>query len=394
MEKERIIFQNSTKYINEGYSLGEGILYCGRIYTSPNNCACGQCTGQCGPDDGCACPDCEYTLSYILFSTGKMQCEKCQKTLLRINIFNLKNIVKSNSKSNPTFQCNICHKHFTNQLFIPLMHCMRCNYNICPKCAFSKISYFEPKKPYIESGFKLGAGMIYCKKNYANPDYCLCGGCDGNCGPENGCPCPLCDSILCYNIYLKSNFMNCNKCKDLLSKTTFFQLKKYLDENKMNKLKCFLCSLNYRNDFEIIYYCYKCNTSLCKLCAFKKNILNMKNICFPKMPIFLDYMAGKIIQNKNMKELKIVKEKNFKIIKKEGGRNISIYLKTLIGRIYTININDSETIRKLKEELRKIDEKYREYKTLLIYKNKTLDDDKYISDYELDNENIIYIISK
>ena len=193
MKKERIIFQNSKRYVNEGNGIGEGLLYCGQMYTSPNGCPCTTCDGQCGPDNGCPCPDCDNTLSYILFSTGKMKCEICKKSLIRIKVCTL------NLFSEVDFTCNICLRSFFNILFIPLMFCMKCKYKLCPKCAFSKLTFYEQKKPYIEPGFKAGEGMIYCKKNYADNGHCLCAGCDGNCGPENGCSCPLCDSILGYN---------------------------------------------------------------------------------------------------------------------------------------------------------------------------------------------------
>lgn len=396
MEK-RIIFQNSNKYINEGSGNGEGLLYCGQIYTSNNSCPCGTCDGQCGPDNGCPCPDCDYTLSYILFSTGQMKCEKCQKSLIRIKVCNLRYILKSFYELD--YDCHSCYTNFYNDLFIPLMYCMKCNYKICPKCAFSKITFFVPKKPYIESGFKLGEGMIYCKKNYTENGFCLCRGCDGNCGPENGCPCPLCDSILGYNIYLKSNQLMCKKCKNnLLVKTTFFILKKKYGDKTTKSFKCSLCPHQTQYDFEDIYFCYKCKYNICKLCAFKYNIVNLKNICFPKHPIFLDNMEKEIetkIREKRIKEIKVDKQKGFKIVKnKEDGKNIKIYLKTLIGRIYTININDSENIRKIKDELTRIDGKYRPFNTILIYKNKILDDDEYLSDYQLDNESLINIISK
>ena len=307
MKKERIIFQNSKIYINEGNGFGEGLLYCGQMYTNPDGCPCGDCDGHCGPDNGCPCPDCDYTLSYILYSTGKMKCEICKKTLIRINIFNLRNILKSNIYyMGNDFTCDSCYKDYTGILFIPLMVCKKCNYKLCPKCAFSKITVFEQKIPYIEEGYKLGAGMIYCKNNYVDPNYCLCGGCDGNCGPEKGCQCPLCDSILGYNIYLKSNNMRCNKCNNLLVKTTLYELKKNFGENAINSLKCFLCYQNNKNDFQIIYFCYKCKNNICKLCAFKNNIVDIKNICFPKQPIFLDNME------------KVIEEK---IKKKKNGRN-------------------------------------------------------------------------
>ena len=89
-------------------------------------------------------------------------------------------------------------------------------------------------------------------------------------------------------------------------------------------------------------------------CAFKNNILNIKNLCFPKPPFFLGNMEEmkRKIQKEKIEECKICKQRCFNInSKKEGGKIICIYLKTLIGRIYTINIDDSESIGKLKEEL-------------------------------------------
>ena len=114
-------------------------------------CPCGDCDGHCGPDNGCPCPDCDYTLSYILYFTGKMKCEICKKTLIRINIFNLRNILKSNIYyMGNDFTCDSCYKDYTGILFIPLMVCKKCNYKLCPKCAFSKITVFEQKIPYID----------------------------------------------------------------------------------------------------------------------------------------------------------------------------------------------------------------------------------------------------
>ena len=396
MKNEGIVIQNSKKFINEGNGLGKGLLYCGEIYANENGCPCGTCDGRCGPDNGCPCPDCEYTLSYILYSSGKMKCEKCNKTLLRINIFNLRNMAKSNNNLNPSFRCNICHSSFSQELFIPLMHCKKCNYNMCPKCAFSKITSFEQNIPNLMKGDQIGAGMIYCGQNYTNYESCLCGTCDGNCGPDNGCPCPLCDSILGYNIYLKSNKMRCDKCKNLLVKTYLYHLKKI---KGLNKFQCFLCSYIYDNRFDcqVIYHCFKCKKNVCQSCAFKNNILNIKNLCFPKPPFFLVNMEEmkRKIQKEKIEECKICKQRGFNITqKKEGGKNICIYLKTLIGRIYTINIDDSESIGKLKEELRKFDDKYKFYNTILFYKNKILDDDSYISNCGIDNESLINIILK
>ena len=60
MKKESLIFRNSKQYINEGNGNGKGILYCGKKYSNEGCCKCGTCNGYCGPDNGCACPDCEY----------------------------------------------------------------------------------------------------------------------------------------------------------------------------------------------------------------------------------------------------------------------------------------------------------------------------------------------
>ena len=395
IKMEGIIFRNSKRYINEGIGLGQGILFCGDKYTNDGGCPCGNCVGHCGPNKGCSCPDCEYTLSYLLYSTGKMNCGICKKTLIRINIFNLKNILKSKTNMNPTFRCNICNKFYSNETFIPLMHCMKCNYNMCPKCAFSKLTTFEFEIPKLELGFNLGLGMIYCQKNYTESGFCLCGGCDGNCGPENGCPCPLCDAILGYNIYLKSNFMKC-KCNRLLVKTTTGLLKKISNKYQTS---CLLCNHELdKNDFQVIYHCYKCKKNLCKQCAYKNNILDIKNIVFPKTPISLENME-KIIREKIKKEktneFKIIKQKRFLIsTKKEKEKNISVYLKTILGTIYTISIDENEYISKLKEELRKLDKKYLENKTILIYQNRKLEDYDNFKELGIGDESLINAILK
>ena len=66
MEKEKLIFKNSkNNIIKEGNGIAKGILYCGQKYTNNGGCQCSTCDGFCGPDNGCACPDCEYTLAYL-----------------------------------------------------------------------------------------------------------------------------------------------------------------------------------------------------------------------------------------------------------------------------------------------------------------------------------------
>ena len=391
---EKIIFRNSKRYINEGIGFGEGILYCGDQYTNEKCCSCGSCDGHCGIDNGCPCPDCEYTLSYILYSTGKMKCGKCQKTLIRLKQRELKTIYSSQNIN--TFKCDSCNKRLSNELYIPLMHCLKCKYNLCPKCAFAKITPFEQENIKIEEGFNDGVGMIYCRKNYTNESFCLCGSCDGNCGEENGCPCPLCDAILAYNIYLKSNKMRCEKCNNNLRiKTTVGIMKKA----KKKILPCILCSRQLdKDDYHVIYNCTKCLKNVCQKCAYEFNIKNINNICYPKMPLFFDIIEKNLkdkIKKEALKNIKIIKQTRFKITKeKEKGNNISIYLKTLVGRIYTIVINDNEDVTKLKEELRKFDKKFIDCNTLLIYKNRKLEDYDYLKDVGIGNECLINVILK
>ena len=392
---EEIIFRNSNRYINEGKLNGKGLLYCGAKYTCSGGCPCGQCDGYCGLTNGCPCPDCDNTLSYILYSTGKMNCGVCNKNLIRLKLLDLKNIDKSKKRNITRYTCKICYQSYSNENYVPLFHCFKCDYNMCSKCAFKKISSFEPEIPKIEKGFNLGKGMLYCRKNYTTDSSCICGGCDGNCGEENGCPCPLCDAILGYNIYLKSNDMNCSVCKSLRIKTTVFLLQKA----NVNVTPCILCSHKFNKDsFQAIYHCNKCKKNVCCECAFKNNILDIKNLSYPKIPIFLGDMEKKLNDKKNEElknAIKICRQKKFRIIdKKVKGTEINIYLKTLVGRIYTITLEDNEDVSKIKDELGKLDKKFLNSDIILLYKNKKLEDTDNLLDVGIGNESLINFILK
>ena len=237
--------------------------------------------------------------------------------------------------------------------------------------------------------------MLYCRKNYTTESCCLCGGCDGNCGEENGCPCPLCDAILGYNIFLKSNGLTCAECKNLRIKTKVFLLK----AENIRLTNCILCSHNFsKDDFQDIYHCKKCKKNVCAPCAYKNNILNIKNICYPKMPLFLDDIDKKKDEKKKeeaKKEIKICKGKKFRIVdKKVKGVDINIYLKTLVGRIFTVTIEDNEDISKIKDELGKIDNKFLNSDMILLYKNKKLEDTDNLMDLGIGNESLINVILK
>lgn len=390
------IFRNSKNFINEGSGKGKGLLYCGEKYCNDGGCQCGSCDGYCGTTNRCPCPDCDNTLTYLLYSSGKMNCNTCKKTLIRIKVCNLKNLIQNHSKND--FKCNVCSHYYDKDDFIPLMHCFKCKYNICPECAFKKIEKFDPKVPHLELGIKKSKGIIYCTNNYTLSGQCICKGCDGNCGPENGCPCPLCDAILGYNIYLKKKNMFCQNCKGLMMKTTIHFLEK---AKKGSSYVCSYCHETDKETYLITYRCNKCKQNLCNRCAFKFNIVELKNIELPKVPIYFgdfdNIFKERLIkeQKENAKKYQICQQKKFKIgINKPTGKLICIYLKTLIGRIYTVNIDEGYGIIDIKRALNNLDRKYEEDKTIFIYKNKILEEDENIIDCQLTNECLINVILK
>ena len=277
MSNDLIFKSYKGNLMNRGSGDCQFLLYCGKRYTGHNGCQCLHCDGTCGPHYGCPCPDCYYTLGFILYSTGKMICPLCQNMLRRLNIFNLIILTQRTS-----FACNICYKNYT-KLYIPIMHCINCNYNVCPNCAFAKIDFNNLKisDNLLYIGSEGGEGMIYCGKMYCNNGKCLCGGCDGYCGKINGCPCPLCEIILGYNIYINTNLL-CGTCNNtLLVKTTFIQLLKF-NQNYDNEFICNICRKSYNQGYSSLFHCYTCNFDLCQVCAF--NLIKSKNILYPLLP--------------------------------------------------------------------------------------------------------------
>ena len=116
------------------------------------------------------------------------------------------------------------------------------------------------------------------------------------------------------------------------------------------------------------------------------------------MPLFLDDIDKKKDEKKKeeaKKEIKICKGKKFRIVdKKVKGVDINIYLKTLVGRIYTVSIEDNEDISKIKDELGKIDHKFLNSDMILLYKNKKLEDTDNLMDLGIGNESLINVILK
>ena len=428
MEQNKIIFKNSKNIINEGKNIGEGILYCGKKYTNKDACECGNCDGYCGPENGCACPDCEYTLTYILYSTNKMICEKCKKNLIRIKLCNLLLLLPNNPNK---ITCKKCKKNIVYPC-IQISHCFKCNYSICSKCAFLNISSFQNKNKnyniynYNKANF-VNLGAIYCGKKYTNEGYCLCNNCDGNCGPDNGCPCSMCSAFLGYNIYLYNNDNNNNLLKcvndgNLLIKSnsieySYIKLKneqnKNINESRIKPFFCNKCNSIKKNDSYInVYYCSKCFYCVCQHCVYFE-VRNDINFICPDEPIFLTWKnlisnkptisyknIEKLILNEYLNNINnnndIKNEISLFISKKrekpENTKNVNLYLKTLNGKIFNVNINNGETVNYLKNEIKKLDNNINPNKIKLLFKKQILKNWDFLCDYELEDNSIILII--
>ena len=255
---------SSGRILHEGNHNGKGILYCGNRYTSWHNCQCKTCDGVCGPNNGCPCPECDYILAYSLYLTGKMTCEKCSMTLIRLNLFNLQ---KLTGRYN-AFICNKCRQRYNSQN-TKVLHCFNCDYDLCPSCAFDILKTSLPlnNAPMLPHLGSSGVGGLYCGKKYANK--CLCGSCDGTCGPTNGCPCPICDIIFGYNIMLNWNRV-CTKCNkgNILEKSTLKIIRNATGRYKAGFI-CNNCKKLYFKNYLTVYHCYNCDYDICSQCVSK-----------------------------------------------------------------------------------------------------------------------------
>lgn len=165
---------NSDKIrLHEGDGNGTGILYCGKQYTGSGQCQCHSCDGVCGPNNGCACPECECILSFYLYSSGKMKCNYCNNTLIRLSLKNLQALTGGYN----SFGCDVCKKCYSS-IFIPVLHCFSCEYDVCPPCAIKRIDNSNIINIPNANQLIYGEGLLYCGKKFTNK--CICGGCDGS----------------------------------------------------------------------------------------------------------------------------------------------------------------------------------------------------------------------
>ena len=313
MSLYEITFRNSKSLINLGTGICQGLLYCGKRYTGSGGCSCLNCDGICGPSNKCPCPDCDLTLTYILYASGQMNCPKCKSLLLRLNLLNRINIF--GKYLNYSIICDLCRKPY-NEKYLPLLYCKNCDFDMCPNCAFSKINFIQLKnipKINLYKGESNGEGLIYCGRKYVLNNMCKCGTCDGTCGLINGCPCPICDLVLGYNIYINNN-MICGNCKNaILIKTTLVELKK-INSIYETGFSCNNCNLYYKDLFSHVYHCFKCNFNVCQRCTY--NTIKGKKLLFPFLP-----RISIANQEENKNEKKEFKDENNERKTKETDNN-------------------------------------------------------------------------
>ncbi len=100
-------------------------------------------------------------------------------------------------------RCDILSDTCTRKDFsdeeVQWFHCPICDYDVCLSCAPDRVN---GKGDRVRLGAAGGSGgftglqsgaIFYCGEK---KDECRCGGCDGRCGPTNGCPCASCYALL------------------------------------------------------------------------------------------------------------------------------------------------------------------------------------------------------
>ena len=100
------------------------------------------------------------------------------------------------------------------------------------------------------------------------------------------------------------------------------------------------------------------------------------------------------IEKEKIKAMSLSNQVGVKILNVKNGKNIKLILKKIDQKTYEININEAEKIIKLKQELKKIHETYKNMNLFLVWKGKILDDNEYICSYGIKNEDIIIFLTK
>ena len=118
--------------------------------------------------------------------------------------------------STKPFICDRCREHVNVlRVGVPRLQCLHCYYDLCAACALEHVQAARAgaEAEVARRGNALLTQMCnmdgtvchfgtdvtlvaYCGCEFGGKLKCLCGGCDGRCGPTNGCACAACTNAV------------------------------------------------------------------------------------------------------------------------------------------------------------------------------------------------------
>ena len=270
--------------INRCISLN-GLFYCGGELSS---CKCGKCGDVCGKDGkGCQCPGCHKT-QILYISAIRKKCPNGHS--LKKGCFG------KLKKDRRAFICGVCRSNILlgmwhSGIFVPprsplygpinfadsqyMLACEECLYFLCPAC----VTRVAPPMDYPSLGLITNAelfepvtgiqkwyrclGAIYCGRKM---DQCRCGGCDGYCGPDNGCPCNECLEDM-KRIICGAHF-KCS-CSNEYSVVPAIERKTKVFKTSCSECKCSISTSGYYGNL-LVLSCAGCKTVICPKCIRSK----------------------------------------------------------------------------------------------------------------------------
>ena len=284
-QPSRIFVNTNGQPLTKGTEKGEGMIYCGLRFTGENSCY-GTCDGICGPTNGCMCFECDTILTFAQYLSGQMKCETCHQTLIKLPKYFL---AAHNEGYRTAYICNICNQRISDS-YMPCFHCFQCNYDVCPKCATNKLNNYQYPLTFQKYMPTFGTGnastRLVCGERFVNPRACPCGKCDGICKSENNCSCPMCNTILDFNLF-KAGLLKCKKCN--IGQLFKYKIKYLKKLRNYHGMVCDICRKSCKED-EDCFHCFKCKYDVCMRCLIQQ--FNNRPLILPPIPYFPGTQPG------------------------------------------------------------------------------------------------------